>query len=85
MSQVAITLDSDTLALLDASAQFRSISREDMLRQAILETAEYDRYYRESVEAGLRDVEAGRVISNEEMRAEMAALFQEINTADKLA
>lgn len=85
MSQIAITLDNDTLALLDASAKFRSLSREDMLRQAIQDAAEYDRYYRESVEAGLRDVEAGRVISNEQMQSEMTALFQELATTHKSA
>lgn len=84
MSKIALTLDNDTLALLDESAKFRSLSREDMLRQAIQDAADYDRYYRESVGTALLDVEAGRTISNDQMQAEMAVLFKEIATTNQI-
>ncbi len=71
MSMTPINLDSATLAALDACAEFRSLSREEMLREAINEAAEYDRYYRKEVEAGLRDAAAGRIISNDQMKTEM--------------
>ena len=71
MSMTQINLDSATLAALDACAEFRSLSREEMLREAINEAAEYDRYYRKEVEAGLRDTAAHRIISNDQMKTEM--------------
>ena len=83
MSQIAVKLDNETLASLDASAKFRSLSREEMLRQPILDAADYDRYYRESVDAGLKDIEADRIISNEERKKEMAVLFQEMTIRNK--
>lgn len=81
MSQITVNIDQDTLALLDESAAFRSLSREDMLREAINDAAEYDRYARSKIMRGLQDITEGRVYSSEEVdkRAEMriARLLQE--------
>lgn len=72
MAQIAVKLDQDTLALLDESAAFRSLSREDMLKQAINDAAEYDRYSRVKIMRGMQDISEGRIYSSEEvdMRAE---------------
>lgn len=83
MSQVQISVDSETLSVLDASAEFRSLSREEMLREAINEAAEYDRYYCKSVDTGLKDAAAGRTISNEQMKAQTAALLQKIRSTSQ--
>ena len=72
----AINLDQDSLEKLDASAAFRSLSREEVLREAISHLTEEDHRFRTSVEAGLKDIEEGRVISNEEMKARTRALIQ---------
>lgn len=72
---LSIKIDEDTLAKLDASASFRSLSREAMLREAIEAATAYDHYYRENVEAGIRDANEGRVISAEQMEAEAQALL----------
>ena len=76
MSLTAVNLDQDTLAKLDASAAFRSLSREATLREAIGYLTEEDCRFRASVEAGLKDIEEGRVISNEEMKSRAKALIQ---------
>lgn len=81
MSMTQINLDSGTLATLDACAEFRSLSREEMLREAINEAAEYDRYYLEEVEVGMRDAAEGRVISDEQMKADMAEFLQRLKAS----
>lgn len=68
MSQVQITLDNDTLALLDATAKASTFSREEALREAIEQYSAYDRWFRARVEEGLADLAAGRVVSNEEAK-----------------
>lgn len=81
MTQAAVNIDQETLSLLDESAAFRLLSREDMLRQAINDAAEYDRYARSKIMRGLEDIAEGRVYSSEEVdaRAELriARLLQE--------
>lgn len=68
MSQVQITLDNDTLAMLDATAKASTFSREEALREAIEQYSAYDRWFRARVEEGLADLAAGRVVSNEEAK-----------------
>ncbi len=55
MSTVA-SLDQETLTLSDSCAEIRSVSREEMLLEIIAGASEYDRQFRTSVEAGLRDI-----------------------------
>ena len=55
MSTVA-SLDKETLTLSDSCAEIRSVSREEMLLEIIAGASEYDRQFRTSVEAGLRDI-----------------------------
>lgn len=74
---LSITIDEETLAKLDASASFRSLSREAMLKEAIDQATAYDKYYLENVEAGIRDADEGRVISAEQMEKEAQALLSQ--------
>lgn len=76
MPLTAVNIDKESLAKLDESASFRSSSREETLREAINYLSEYDRDYRESVEAGLKDIAEGRTISNEQMNLEAKTLIQ---------
>lgn len=81
MSLTAINLDQETLAKLDEAASFRSVSREDLLRETINNLADYTRYYRESVELGLKDIREGRVISDAQMQTEMDERYQRMKEA----
>lgn len=71
-----VSPDQETLALLGSGAEFRSISREEMLREAIVGASEYDRKFRASVEADLRDIAEGREISSEQMENEAQDLLE---------
>lgn len=69
MSLTAINLDSETLAKLDESARFRSLSREEMLKAVINDVADYDLECRMKIEAGEKDYRAGRFVSQQEATA----------------
>jgi predicted transcriptional regulator len=40
--------------------------------------AAYDAWYLAEIDKGLEDIEAGRVVSNEEAKAHMSALFAQL-------
>lgn len=82
MPMTAINLDQDTLNKLDQAALFRKSSREEILREAVNSLAEYDRYFRESVRAGMKDFQEGRIFSDEEAQASMDALYQQAKTRE---
>lgn len=42
--------------------------------------AEYDAWFRRKVEAGLRDIREGRIVSDEEAQAEVDALYRQLTT-----
>ena len=42
--------------------------------------AAYDAWYLAEIDKGLEDIEAGRVVSNDEAKAHMAALFAQLET-----
>ncbi len=66
MSQT-ISIDNATLASLDAAASLRNMTREDTLREAVDRLAEYDAWFRRKVEKGLKDIENGRIFTQEEV------------------
>lgn len=69
MSLTAINLDQETLAKLDEVARYRSLSREEMLRAAINDVADYELECRKKIEAGEKDYRAGRFVSQQEATA----------------
>ena len=79
MSLTQIAVDEATLLSLDAAAALRSLSREEMLREAVHNLSEYDRWFRAKVEAGLQDAREGKTVSHEEMETEAAALCQTLS------
>lgn len=78
MYQTAITLDNDTLAMLDESARFRSLSREEMLRTAIEESRADDLRLKAAVEEGRRCIARGDFYTQEQVEADNAILRNEI-------
>ena len=42
--------------------------------------AAYDAWYLAEIDKGLEDIEAGRVVSNDEAKAHMATLFAQLET-----
>lgn len=68
MSQAQITLDAESVAMLDATAAASGFSREEALKEAIEHYSEYDRWFRAKVEEGEHAYLAGRYVSNEEAK-----------------
>jgi|GEM_PF-2969813 len=85
MSMTQISLDEATLASLDAVASARALTREETVREAIKTLVEYDVWFRRKVEAGLKDIQEGRVISSQEMEAEADSLCLRLAAHDGLA
>lgn len=80
MSLTQISIDNERLARLDALAAQESTSREALVNQAIDDLltkadtdAAYEAWFRRKVEAGLRDVREGRVVSHEQIEADAKA------------
>ncbi|WP_165078492.1 MULTISPECIES: ribbon-helix-helix protein, CopG family [unclassified Desulfovibrio] len=66
MAQTQISLDTAILDQLDATAASLSLSREEALREAIVNYCAYEGWFRAKVEEGERDYRAGRYVSQEE-------------------
>jgi predicted transcriptional regulator len=69
----AVTLDADLLAELDAVAAASDRSRDDILREAIVQYLDVRSWQTERIEAGLADIREGRVRPAETVFAEIAA------------
>jgi len=78
MSMTQIAVDDTTLASLDAAAVLRSLSREEMLREAVQNLSEYDNWFRGKVEESLQAYDAGDVHSHEEVELEAEQRIVEI-------
>lgn len=81
MSMTQISLDHATLAALDAVASARALTREETVREAIRNLAEYDLWFRRKVQTGLEDIQKGRVVSDQEMEAEVDSLCARLAAA----
>jgi len=78
MSLTQVALDQESLAMLDASAMLRSLSREDALRAAVYSLSEYDRWFQSMVEKGRAAVARGEIVTQDDIEAEDISLRQEI-------
>ena len=92
MSLTQIAVDSDRLARLDALAAQESTSREALVNQAIDDLltkadtdAAYEAWFRRKVEAGLRDVREGRVVSHEQIEADAKARREKLLAASRVS
>jgi predicted transcriptional regulator len=73
--RVAIDLDEEQKARLDALAQSREASPADLIVEAVTAYLEHDAWFRAEVQKGLDDVAAGRVHDWREVKAELRARF----------
>ncbi|AHE56623.1 CopG family ribbon-helix-helix protein [Sphingomonas sanxanigenens] len=75
MNNAAITvnLDAATLALVDAAAKARGISREALAAEAIQRFVERDAEFVAFVQEGIDDADSGNLISQEDMESWFAA------------
>ena len=63
---LTITLDESTMTTLRAAAEAREISSEELARQAINDFLDYDRWFHQKVQNGVRAYEEGHYLSQEE-------------------
>ncbi len=92
MSLTQISIDNDRLARLDALAAQESTSREALVNQAIDDLltkadtdAAYEAWFRRKVDAGLRDVREGRVVSHEQIEADAKARREKLLAASRVS
>ena len=92
MSLTQISIDNERLARLDALAAQESTSREALVNQAIDDLltkadtdAAYEAWFRRKVEAGLRDVREGRVVSHEQIEADAKARREKLLAASRVS
>ena len=78
MSMTQIAVDQESLAMLDSIAAASSLSREDVLKEAITYYSEYDRWFQDMVQAGRTAVANGDVFSQEDIEAEDILLRQQL-------
>lgn len=70
---LTISLDQETVDLLDDLAGKTARTRLDVLKTAITAYADYDEWVRKQVEASLKEADAGNLIPDEVVDAEMRA------------
>jgi len=73
MSMTQIAVDQESLAMLDSIAAASSFSREEALKEAIVQYSEYDRWFRAKVEEGRKAIKEGRFITNDEAKLRASA------------
>ena len=78
MSMTQIAVDQESLAMLDSIAAASSLSREDVLKEAITYYSEYDRWFQDMVKSGRTAVANGDVFSQEDIEAEDILLRQQL-------
>ncbi|MFN3515473.1 MAG: CopG family ribbon-helix-helix protein [Phenylobacterium sp.] len=70
-AKLAITLDDDQMARLDALAQARQETAADVVMEAVREYLDYDAEFRKAVQEGLDALEAGDVRDFAEVEREL--------------
>jgi predicted transcriptional regulator len=72
-SVTTVRFDQETRAQLDKMAEQMDRPRAWIIKEAVAQYLEREAWYRDEVQKGIDDVEAGRVISHEEMAARLKA------------
>jgi predicted transcriptional regulator len=75
-AKLAITLNDDQMARLDALAQAREETAASVVQEAVREYLDHDAEFRAAVEIGLGELEAGNVRDFEEVEAELRAYME---------
>ena len=71
---ISMRFDDDTLARLDELAGNMERPRSALIKEAVAHYLDYVTQFSAEVQKGLDDVEAGRVISHEEMKSRIRTL-----------
>lgn len=72
---ISVELKDEQIAALDDVASRSATDRNAIIESALESYLAYEAYYRESVEAGLRDVEAGNTVPHEDVVADFERIF----------
>ena len=75
MRKKSVTIDPDVLARLEALAEPQGMTCEEIAEQALRSYVEFQEGEIEEIRKGIRALEAGEVISHEDMMAELRALI----------
>lgn len=67
---VSVEISEETATALDQAAAAQHRDRSDLLNDALLQYLSLDQYHRAEIEAGMRDLEAGRVVDHETVVAQ---------------
>lgn len=71
---ISTRFDTDTLARLDELAQSRQCSRSELIKEAVSGYLNSMIWLEDAVKQGLNDIEAGRIVSNEEVKESVKKL-----------
>ena len=74
-----IRLSQEVLAAVDGMAKTKGRSRAWVIQDALNRYLAYEIWFREEVQKGLDDLEAGRTLSHEEVKSRLRALGAEID------
>ena len=74
---IHIELKDEQIAALDAAASRSALDRNAIIESALENYLAYEAYFRESVEAGLRDIENNNTVPHEEVVAKLEAFIKE--------
>ena len=72
-STITVRLDPETRAQLEKITELREKPRAWIIKEAVAQYLEREAWYLAEVQKGIDDMEAGRVISHEEMGARLKA------------
>lgn len=74
MQATSVRLDEDTLARLDCLAESMSCPRAFIIKEAVGKYLEHDAWVKAEVQKGIDDLQAGRIISHEDMKVRLRRL-----------
>ena len=74
---IHIELKDEQLAALDDVATRSALDRNTIIESALAEYLAHETYFRESVQAGLRDIENGNTVPHQEVVAKLEAFIKE--------
>lgn len=74
MTETTATLDQELLSRLDAHAEAKGLSRNEVLREAVESYLDYEDWFKQQVAEGIRAVEENRLHSHAEVLQHFKAL-----------
>ncbi len=74
MKNISVRFDDDTINRLDEIAANTSSTRSAVLNDAVTHYIEHIMWYKDEVGKGLNDINAGRVVSHDEVKKSIKSL-----------